>query len=87
MYKTLCSTQIYTNAHADCVQLKTRASVCAYYDFLCQVKESENSICSAQRHMYTGTSAELSRLSSMALAARHFYQLRHHFTVVSCKLH
>lgn len=87
VYKTLYSTHIYTNAHTDCVQLKPRASVCAYYDFLYQVKGSENSIFSAQRHMHTVTSAELSRLSSVALTAKHFYQLRHHFTIVSCKLH
>lgn len=87
MYKTLYSTHIYTNAHTDCVQLKPRASVCVYYDFLYQVKGSENSIFSAQRHMHTVTSAELSRLSSVALTAKHFYQLRHHFTIVSCKLH
>lgn len=57
---------------------ETRASICVYCDFLCQVKESENSIFMAQR-VHTGISPKLSRLGSMALSARHFYQLRIHF--------
>lgn len=63
---------------------ETRASICVYCDFLCQVKESENRILMAQG-VHTGTSPKLSRLSSMALTARHFYQLRIHFQLfLSC---
>lgn len=55
LYKTLHSIQseyilyIYTNTHTDCIQLKPRASICVYCDFLCQVREPENSIFMAQR--------------------------------------
>lgn len=92
-YKTLHSIQteyilyIYTNAHTDCIQLKTRASICVYCDFLCQVKVSENTIFMAQRvraHWHL-SKAEQTELHGSQCKA--FLPAQASFSAVSCKLH
>lgn len=93
LYKPLHSIQIeyilyiHTNAHTDCTQLKIRASVFVYCDFVCQVKESENSIFMAQR---VRAHWHLSRAEQTELHGPHckaFLPAQASFSVVSFKLH
>lgn len=92
-YKTLPSIQteyilcIYINAHTNCIHLKPSASICVYCDFLCQVKESENSIFMVQR---VCARWHLSKAEQTELHGSHckaFLPTQASFSVVSCKLH
>lgn len=81
---------IFTNAHIDCIQLKPRAGICVYCDFLCQVKESENSICMAQRagaHWHLSKAEQTELHGSHCISLKAFLPAQVSFSVVSRKLH
>lgn len=96
MYKALHSIPteyllyIFTNAHIDCIQLKPRAGICVYCDFLCQVKESENRIFMAQRagaHWHLSKAEQTELHGSHCISLKAFLPAQVSFPVVSCKLH